>query len=293
MTRRIWILLAIFAVGVAVLSIKIIRRGEVYADMAGAVSPSFSSPAASESISAANPVNSASGKVETKDFFLDQVFLSSTNIPSKDYKYIPPKAQIGIYYPQEYSRDKTYPVFVAEQPDVGNFIPGMSAYQRFADELGFIITAQNIDPKFDDEAFGRYYYILASLDYLKKQGVIGDQPVWIGGASGGAKWAMHLGEFGGNIFSAVLAIVANDDFSSYGYGELPNPTAKDVAIYLLNGTHDDIAGPQDKYYQDMLVSLRKNGFWNVTVKIFEGGHEIPYNETKQAFERFIKAGKRL
>jgi predicted esterase len=235
--------------------------------------------------------NAASpGETKTMTLKLDEGFLASTNIPEKDRKFIPASAQIGIYYPKNFTKGNTYPVFVALQPGTGNFIPGMSAYQRFADELGFLITAQDIDLKADEEAFGRYYYLLATIDCLKREGLLGSEPVVIGGVSGGAKWAMHLGAFGGSMFSGVLAIVANDDFSTYGYQELPNPSAKGVPIYLLNGSQDDIAGPQTDGYKEMLESLQKNGFWNVTAKIFEGGHGIPYEETKQAFERFMKRG---
>jgi predicted esterase len=167
----------------------------------------------------------------------------------------------------------------------------MSAYQRFADELGFVIVAQSVDPATDDEAYGRHYYILATLDLLRKRGILRNDPVMIGGASGGAKWAMHLGEFGGSIYSGVLAIVCNEDFSSYGYNEIPNPSSKGVKIYLLNGKNDSIAG-QDGNYNDMIASLKTNGFWNVQAAFFDGGHEVPYAETKRVFEDCFGAGRR-
>lgn len=81
---------------------------------------------------------------------------------------------------------------MALAPGVGNFIPEIASYKRFADSIGFIVTSENIDSKSDGEAAHRYYYILATINYLKKRGKLGTQPVWIGGASGGAKWAMHL-----------------------------------------------------------------------------------------------------
>lgn len=158
----------------------------------------------------------------------------------------------------------------------------IGAYQRFADEIGFVVAAVDL-PGAQDITEARYYYILHIVEGLRRAGTLGTQPVWIGGLSGGAKWAMHLGALGGDRFSGVLAIASNDDFATVGYQEYGNRTALQMPICLLNGTQDGVAGVNVEWYEPMCRSLKTTGFSNVMRREYDGGHSIPYAETVEAF----------
>ena len=222
------------------------------------------------------------GKLNIHKVTLDKKVLRESNIPSEKFKNIPLNARIGIYFPKNFSPENSWPLFIAMQTGAGGGISAISNYSKFADKLGFIVAAPELPGKADIEE-SRYYYILHIIDYLNKQRVIRRTQIWIGGFSGGAKWALHLGAYGGDIFSGILAIGCNHDFASLGYKELNNNSALYVPIYLLNGTQDKIAGTIHGNYKNMIESLKKTGFSRVKVEQYKGGHVIPQKETVEAF----------
>jgi predicted esterase len=213
--------------------------------------------------------------------------LRRSNIPAKKADAVPSRAVVGIYCPAGYVASKTYPLFIAMRPGAGNNIAAINDYYVFGNDLGIIIAAPQVRPKEDEEAEGRYYYTLQTIDVLRQNHIIGGEPVVIGGFSGGGKWALHIGAYGGDIFAGILAIGCNEDFATVGYREYGNQSALRVPVYLLNGTSDDIAGTGRADYDGMLSSLQATGFTKVTAVSYKGGHTVPYRETIDALKQLV------
>jgi hypothetical protein len=215
--------------------------------------------------------------------------LENCNLPEETLKDIPAKARIAIYFPKGFTAEKKWPLFLAMSPDQGNNSQAIYSYAGFADEEGFIIAAPELPAPGDtDEA--RYYYSLYAITLLNNQGFTQNQPVWIGGFSGGAKWALQLGGFGGDVFSGILAMGCNEDYATLGLNEYKNKSALEVPIYLLNGTEDQIAGTNRADYSEMISSLKNSGFKRVIVQTYPGSHALPSREAMEAFD-YLKRQK--
>jgi predicted esterase len=212
----------------------------------------------------------------------DKTVLSMSGLSSERIKRVPPFATLGIYYPSGCRPDSKIPLFFAMSPDAGNGISTIPPYSPFADKLRFAVAALDIPAEQDIEE-ARYYYMLHTIYFFKKKGILSGQPVWIGGFSGGAKWSLHLGALGGDRFDGILAAGCNEDFASLGFRQMHNPKALNVPIVMLNGTVDETAGTNDWNYYPMLWTMKKTGFTNVHVIVYDGGHSLPYQETLDAF----------
>jgi predicted esterase len=232
---------------------------------------------------AQNPRQSSGGKeISVFRLFPNKTVLASSGLSNERIKKVPDSAILGIYFPSGYRQGSAVPFFFAMCPGTGDGISTIPAYMRFADELHFAIAAFNFPPEQDIEE-ARFYYILHTIYVFRKSGVLRSQPVWVGGFSGGAKWSLHLGAWGGDRFDGILAAGCNEDFATLGFRQMYNPKALNVPIVMLNGTVDETAGTNDWNYYPMLWTMKKTGFTNVHVIVYDGGHGLPYQETLEAF----------
>jgi hypothetical protein len=225
------------------------------------------------------------GRFSTGFISFDESVFKNSNIPSEKIKDIPGKAKIGVYYPKNFTLDKKWPLFIAMQPGEGNGISAIYGYIQMADQEGFIIAAPEITVNQDNE-ISRYYYVLSIIGLFKNEDFLRSSEIWIGGFSGGAKWALQIGAYGGDLFDGILAIGCNEDLATLGYKELKNESCLYVPIYFLNGNKDEIAGPHLPYYKKMIESVKATGFKNITTEVYEGGHYLPLKKTSRAFEWF-------
>lgn len=210
---------------------------------------------------------------------VDKTVLSKCGLSSDRIKRVPASASLGIYYPPGCGPKSQIPLFFAMNPGAGNGISAISPYIIFADKLHFAVAALEF-PADQDIEEARYYYMLHTVSFFRKSG---GQPVWIGGFSGGAKWALHLGTWGGDRFDGILAGGCNEDFASLGFRQIHDLKAFNVPIVMLNGTADETAGTGDWNYYPMLWTIKKTGFKNVKIIVYDGGHSLPYQETLDAF----------
>ena len=67
--------------------------------------------------------------------------MAASTIPKNKFGNIPKNIEIGIYYPEYFSKVKKYPLLIAMGPGVEIGISEINSYVQFADELGFIIAA--------------------------------------------------------------------------------------------------------------------------------------------------------
>lgn len=218
----------------------------------------------------------------------DKSIYSHSNIPREQSDVIPANSRVGVYYPKKYISDKKWPIFFAMEPGEGNGISAIAVYTCFADSLGFLVAAPGIENPSQDNEIARYYYILHIIALLDENKIINTSQVYIGGFSGGAKWALHIGAYGGDIFSGILAAGCNEDYATIGFNELRNTSCLNVPLYFLNGNKDEIAGTVVAFYQEMVASIKRTGFKTVTFKEYEGGHSLPVEDAFNAFSWLLR-----
>ncbi len=222
---------------------------------------------------------------------INEAIVDASGLSAERCMRIPSNAKIGFYYPSSYKKGMNLPVLFAMSPGAGNAMGAIYSFRQFAEEIIFIVAASEVAADKDIEE-ARFYYILHAIDYLKKKSILTNETsIWIGGISGGAKWALHLGAWGGKIFSGILAISSNEDFATLGYRQLHNTTALNVPICMINGLHDNIAGVDDYNYYAMIWTMKQTGFRRIKVVVYDGGHNMPFQETIDAFKWLLNNEK--
>jgi predicted esterase len=270
MNRRLFI---IAAVGLLAAAVVVLLPGRKPAN----------DPPASTVVAKQNGMARLITRVVRIDAAVDKTLLASSGLSGVRLERVPATATIGVYYPESYKPGMAMPVLFAMSPGAGSGISGVNTFIRFAEKLGFIIAAVQI-PEAQDVEEARYYYMLHAIDFFRKQGILLHQPAWIGGVSGGAKWALQLGAWGGSRFDGIIAIDCNEDFATLGFLQLKDRSALDIPICLINGSSDELAGIGRGDYMQMIWTMKQTGFKPVKIFVFDGGHTIPEQETIEAFE---------
>jgi predicted esterase len=221
---------------------------------------------------------------ETSLFILhpNKTVLASIGLSREQIKRVPDSATMGLYFPSGYRDGSSIPIFFVMPTDGESGIPIISSYVLFADKLHFAVAGFEFPAESDMEE-ARYYYCLHVIYLFRKNGIIRNQPVWIGGFSGGGLWSLHMCAWGGDRFNGVLAAGCNQDFASVGFCQMKNQKAFDVPIAMLNGTADEIAGTDHWNYYHILWTMKNTGFKNIKIFVYDGGHSLPYQETLDAF----------
>lgn len=268
MNKRLVFLLIVMVVVVA----KFLKKADYYIEEASATVPSYKK-------------NNAKNLLDELHF--DEGFYRAIKSVIRNKENISQNAKVGIYIPNTAKSKKSMPLFFAMRPGVGSGLSAINQYKKFADELGFIVAAVGLDSNNDNED-SRLYYMLNCIKNLSDEGLLDDEPVFIGGFSGGGKWSLHLGAWAGDYFSGILGIGTNEDLASFGYRQTANKSCFDLPIVMLNGTNDDVAGTNDYNYYSMFWRMKETGFKKVKVMVYEGAHSIPYKETLEAFEYLLE-----
>lgn len=103
--------------------------------------------------------------------------------------------------------------------------------------------------------------------------------VIVGGFSDGASYALALGRINGDLFSRVVAF-------SPGFVPPGNPTGK-PEVFITHGTDDRIL-PYQATSARIVPAMKRAGY-NVTLKVFEGGHTVPADLSREAFRWAISS----
>jgi phospholipase/carboxylesterase len=101
----------------------------------------------------------------------------------------------------------------------------------------------------------------------------------VGGFSDGASYALSLGLVNGSLFRHVIAF-------SPGFMDPPTTSGK-PAIFVSHGTADRVL-PIDKCSR-RIVPLLKSAGYKVDYREFEGGHTVPPELAKAAYESLVAA----
>ena len=108
-------------------------------------------------------------------------------------------------------------------------------------------------------------YLNRALERVFTVAAIDPARVVLGGFSDGATYALSLGLVNGNLFKKIAAF-------SPGFVVEGTPEGK-PRVFISHGTRDDIL-PIDRCGRVVAQRLRLSGY-DVTMREFDGGHEIP------------------
>ena len=186
-----------------------------------------------------------------------------------------------LYVPSGYKPGVPMPLVVLLHGAGGN---GMSARARFplADELGFIILAPDSrDERTWDELLGAFgpdeEFMGAALRSTFSRCTIDRRRVALAGVSDGASYALSLGIGNGDVFSHLIAFSAAF--------VLPARVRGKPRIFISHGTKDAVM-PIDTTGRDVVRRLKTLGY-DVTYREFDGGHTVPPEISRAAFEWFV------
>ena len=169
-------------------------------------------------------------------------------------------------------------------------------YERAATAEGWIVLASDatIKPRVDTTLW-RLGLLAAALETVRAEWPQSIKwPVVFAGLSGGAKRSCVLGAMlattgSVNIQGFFLAGI-NEDRLTPAYKEYHPPADfLNVPVWLSSGMSDFIATP--KLYSHIKTSLELNGFRQVRLESFPGGHEVSGPEVARALRWFRQVGK--
>lgn len=185
-----------------------------------------------------------------------------------------------IYVPPGYKPGVPMPLVVMLHGAGGN---SYSARARFplAAELGFIILApESRDERTWDLLLGAFgpdeEFIGASLRHVFGRFAIDARRVALAGVSDGASYALSFGIGNGDIFSHLIAFSAAF--------VLPARVRGKPRIFISHGTEDQVM-PIDVTGRDVVRRLKALAY-DVTYREFIGGHTVPPEISREAFEWF-------
>ncbi|MBV6500586.1 MAG: hypothetical protein CJBNEKGG_03067 [Prosthecobacter sp.] len=210
------------------------------------------------------------------------------------------KAAVGLFVPKGFDPAKSWPVMIVSVTDTGrsqgkfpSSVKSMGGFIEAAKSLKWVVLAAdcpgNLTPGLP---FNRCGLAEAALEALADAWPASKQwPIATGGFSGGAKYSGWLGgwfsESGRNVLGMFMA-GCNQDMASMALDELrpPKKVFNTAKVFLSIGTRDTIAGP-DK--GDAVVkSLKRSGFDETQMVVFEGGHEFRQDHLMTAMSWFVE-----
>jgi hypothetical protein len=204
-------------------------------------------------------------------------------------------AKVAIAVPPGFEPDIPTPILLVNgtSDGLGSSIRPMQAYTNVALRLGWIVIAAEgpFGKPPQDNPPWRWAMISSLLDHVNKAWPGSKRwPIVSAGVSGGGKWAGVIGavlsQKGYNVIGVFMSGV-NQDLASEA-AKLYDPAVrfKQVPIYLASGTEDKLATPA--HHQEVKESLLHNGFANVRLESFTGGHALSEGELRKALTWFIE-----
>jgi phospholipase/carboxylesterase len=137
-----------------------------------------------------------------------------------------------------------------------------------------------------DAIRGRYGPDIAFIDSALKvtfaRVQVDPSRVIVSGFSDGASYALALGRINGDLFSRVVAF-------SPGFVPPGGPVGK-PQIFITHGNDDRIL-PYDATSARIVPAMKRAGY-DVTLKVFEGGHTVPADLSREAFRWAISTATR-
>ena len=204
-------------------------------------------------------------------------------------------AKVAIAVPPGFESEIPTPILLVNGTSDGDAssIRWMRAYTNVALRLGWIVIAADgpMPKPMEDNPPFRWAMISSLLDHINKAWPGSKRwPIVSAGVSGGGKWAGVTGailsqrEY--NLIGVFMGAVNQDLATEAAKLYAPALRYKQTPIYLSSGTEDKVATPE--HHQQVRESLLNNGFSNVRLESYKGGHALSETELRKALNWFIE-----
>jgi len=188
-----------------------------------------------------------------------------------------------FYVPPTYTPDRPAPLLVLlhgadGSPDDFKSLPLAS----LADPAGLILLCPKSRSGTWDLSLGGFgpdvRFIDAALAGVFREYNISRHRIALGGFSNGASYALSLGVYNGDLFSALVAF-SPGFYTPPGKRGLPR-------IFASHGTRDPLLA--NATTPQIVPRLKSEGY-SVTYRVFDGGHELPVAVAQEAIQ-WLTAG---
>jgi phospholipase/carboxylesterase len=187
-----------------------------------------------------------------------------------------------LYLPAGYRVDRPTPLLVMLHGAGGNPRRVLSFVTSLADSVGVMLLAPQSAGITWDVIRGRYgpdvAFIDRTLAHVLAHYAVDTTRLAIGGFSDGATYALSLGITNGDLFTHVIAF-------SPGF-MVPAAQRGAPSLFVSHGTKDQILSIDS--CSRRIVRRVRDGGYDVTYREFEGGHTVPPQIAREAFE-WLKA----
>lgn len=119
-------------------------------------------------------------------------------------------------------------------------------------------------------------FIDSALTLVFRRSMIDPARIALGGFSNGASYALSLGVYNGDLFTALVAF-SPGFYTPPGKRGLPR-------IYASHGTNDPLLSNSTS--PQIVPRLRAEGY-SVTYRLFDGGHELPFTVAQEGVQWFV------
>jgi predicted esterase len=186
-----------------------------------------------------------------------------------------------LYVPESFNPKSKSPLVVMLHGSGGNAHHAIDPLKDIADHTGTILLAPESQGKTWDILLGGFgldvYFIDEALSDVFALYPIDPERLAIGGFSDGASYALSLGLTNGDLFSHILAF--SPGFSS------PARMEGSPHIFMSHGVNDRVL-PIERCSRALAKRLKEQGL-DVTYQEFDGGHTIPTDVGRSAFDWFL------
>ncbi len=212
-------------------------------------------------------------------------------------------ALVSVAFPPKFDPAKSWPILIVSVTISGkdkgkepSSIKAMNGFVDAAREQGWIVLAADLPGQIvPGMSANRCALAHAGLDALARQWPASkDWPIATGGFSGGAKYSGWLGGWFAAEGRKVLGMFmggCNEDAASTALKEYKPPRKEFLAakVFLSTGKDDRIAGPS--FGQTVQASLKKSGFDQVKLELFDGPHQLHREHIAPALQWFAESAK--
>jgi phospholipase/carboxylesterase len=190
----------------------------------------------------------------------------------------------SLYVPESYRPASPTPFILMLHGAGGSGRHSIDLVKAEADRLGIIVLAPSSSAASWDIISARRYgadvaAIDAALTTVFRDYAIDPSRVAIGGFSDGASYALSLGLANGSLFRRIIAF-------SPGFMQ-PGRTEGKPAIFISHGIADRVL-PIDVCSRRMVPLLKRAGY-DVDYVEFPGGHTVPPDLARRAYEAFAQS----
>jgi phospholipase/carboxylesterase len=186
-----------------------------------------------------------------------------------------------LYVPETYNPKKSSALIVILHDANSDSHLGLAPLRALADRTGSILLAPESQGETWDALAGGFgedvYFIDEALSDVFALYGVDPKHVAIAGFGDGGSYALTLGAANKDLFSHIMAFSPSAVMTT----ELRDAPP----IYVSHGTKDE-ALAIDKTSRDLVPKLKASGL-NITYEEFDGGHTLPQEITRSAFEWFL------